>query len=104
MTPFPLTNDQKVTDTPAFATASGKPCAAPAGRTPLWTPGDSVLAALTVAPNGLSAEIVPVDGAVGTYTYGFDDGGGLAYTQDIAISNAPAASVAPGLSAPEAKA
>lgn len=92
---FQLPNDGVVTDTPEFLDQFQRPCAAPAG-TPSWTAGDSTIATLQPAADGLSAVITPV--ALGTYSYSFSDGG-LSYSNSIDIVAPIATTVEPSLGA-----
>lgn len=92
---FTATTDQILRDTPVYTTAAGKPTIAPAGATPIWTPGDTAVATLVPSTNNSSALITAV--TPGTYTYGFSDGLGLSYTETISYSAPAAATVAPGL-------
>lgn len=102
MIPFQLPNDGQVTDTPVFLDQFGRPCPAPASLT--WAPGDTSIATLTVASDGMSAVITPI-AASGVYRYGVAIGGtSMVYTQEIDIVEPVPSSIAPGLGAIVAKA
>ena len=93
---FQCPTNQKMIDKPVYLDDAKLPAPPPAVGVPVWTPGDPVVATLTPAADGLSAEIVPI--AAGTYSYFFTDGN-LTYSETIDFTVPVASSVVPGLTA-----
>ena len=66
-------------------------------QSPVWASSDESMFTVDVAPDGMSAFAVSVDGAVGVATLSFDDAGAIPLhaAMDIAVMNRPVEATAP---------